>query len=122
MSELPNGWETTPINNVVMSSVGGMWGSAVKSEQTTLVRVIRGAEFRDWATARAQTAPHRFVPDSGFASRRLEIGDIVLEVSGGGPTQPVGRTVLIDEQTSRLSDLPLICSNFCRWRPMKSDE
>jgi len=44
----------------------------------------------------------------------LEIGDIVLEVSGGGPTQPVGRTVLVDEQAIRSSDLPLICSNFCR--------
>lgn len=114
MRELPSGWETAPISHVVMSSVGGMWGSAVESEQTTAVRVIRGAEFRDWATARAQSAPQRFVPDSGLASRRLEIGDIVLEVSGGGPTQPVGRTVLIDELTTRLSDLPLICSNFCR--------
>jgi type I restriction enzyme S subunit len=44
----------------------------------------------------------------------LDTGDLVLEVSGGGPTQPVGRTVLIDEQAMRSSDHPLICSNFCR--------
>jgi type I restriction enzyme S subunit len=114
MSSLPTGWETTSLNNVVTSSVGGMWGSGDESEATSRVRVIRGAEFRDWAAARARLAPERFVPDSGLTSRRLEIGDIVLEVSGGGPTQPVGRTVLIDEQTTRSSDLPLICSNFCR--------
>src|SRR5690242_12359029 len=114
MSELANGWKATPLSNVVLSSVGGMWGSAVESEETTRVRVIRGAEFRDWATARAQSAPQRFISDSGLAARRLEIGDVVLEVSGGGPNQPVGRTVLIDELATRLSDLPLICSNFCR--------
>src|SRR6201999_3437866 len=31
-----------------------------------------------------------------LATRRLKIGDIILEKSGGGPDQPVGRVAMFD--------------------------
>lgn len=99
---------------MVASSVGGVWGSATEGEGDVPVRVIRGAEFRDWSATRAQSAPRRFIPAAALASRQLKVGDIVLEVSGGGPTQPVGRTVLIDKNAMNSTPEPLICSNFCR--------
>jgi type I restriction enzyme S subunit len=39
--------------------------------------------------------------------RRLRLGDILLEKSGGGPKQPVGRVVFVDEE---LEDA--VCANF----------
>src|SRR5207249_4188964 len=36
------------------------------------------------------------------------------EVSGGGPNQPVGRTLLIDHEALKRADAPLVCSNFFR--------
>lgn len=114
MNTLPASWVETPLETIVTSSVGGIWGSATKGEGGVPVRVVRGAEFRDWSRTRAQTAPRRFIPAAALASRQLKIGDIVLEVSGGGPTQPVGRTALIDSEAVNSADEPLICSNFCR--------
>ena len=121
MSDLPQGWAEATLEALVSSSVGGMWGSATRGEGDVPVRVIRGAEFRDWSTTRAHSAPRRYIPVSSLSSRQLKVGDLVLEVSGGGPTQPVGRTVLIDEQALNSADEPLICSNFCRRLVLRSE-
>src|SRR5262249_37538048 len=78
------------------------------------VRVIRGTEFRDWRNERGATAAERWVRSTRIDKRRLQVGDIVVEVSGGGPSQPVGRTLLIDAKALRNEEDPLLCSNFCR--------
>jgi type I restriction enzyme S subunit len=45
----------------------------------------------------------------------LQEGDILIEISGGGPDQPVGRTVLIDKSVlSFQPEVPKICTNFLR--------
>ncbi len=41
-------------------------------------------------------------------------GDIVIEISGGAPDQPVGRSLIIDGKILEKAKNPLICSNFCR--------
>ncbi len=38
-----------------------------------------------------------------FAKRKLECGDIVLEKSGGGPKQPVGRVIVFDKKDGDFS-------------------
>ncbi|MCT8127242.1 restriction endonuclease subunit S [Alishewanella sp. BS5-314] len=59
---------------------------------------------------------------SSLEKRALEIGDILIEISGGGPDQPVGRTVLIDECAIDINkDYPKVCTNFIRLaRPFSS--
>src|SRR5439155_8881925 len=54
------------------------------------------------------------IPRRALARRELRLGDLVLEVSGGGPSQPVGRVVVIDSETLDFATYPLIPSNFCR--------
>lgn len=104
-----------PLSTVVESSIGGLWGKAQRSSTAPVpVTVVRGADFRAWDTQRASAAPQRWVNDRELCSRELSIGDLVLEVSGGGPNQPVGRTVLIDEMARRSVSTSLITSNFCR--------
>lgn len=104
------------LESLVRSSTGGLWGEPAggADPDNIRVRVIRGAEFRNWPAERASAAPVRMIPRRALAGRELSEGDIVLEVSGGGPTQPVGRAILIDAQTTSQADLPLVCSNFCR--------
>ena len=55
----------------------------------------------DFDFARLRTAPHR-APRRGFTQREFQLrsarrGDLLIEKSGGGETQPVGRVVLHDE-------------------------
>ena len=116
MSELPEGWAETSLTSIFVSSLGGDWGKdcADGLNGYEKVRVVRGTDFKDWKTHRAARAAERCIKQSSLVSRRLAEGDIVVEVSGGGPTQPVGRTILIDKVTLDNSPLPLVCSNFFR--------
>lgn len=116
--ELPEGWAVTTLEDIVIHKLGGEWGEdpkkAEEDPELVLVRVIRGTEFRDWERNRGRTAAVRAVTREQLEKRRLAAGDLVVEISGGGASQPVGRTLLIDEEALSHTDLPLICNNFCR--------
>jgi type I restriction enzyme S subunit len=124
-SELSEGWAYATLEEVVVRSLGGDWGLAPEAAQSdpdlVLVRVVRGTEFRDWHRAKGATAALRAVKRSSLAKRRLAVGDLVVEISGGGAGQPVGRTLVIDEEALARADAPLICSNFCRQMRPHSD-
>jgi type I restriction enzyme S subunit len=115
-NELPQGWIMAKLDEVVSSALGGDWGKGAEelTEGLARVRVIRGTEFKTWRDNRGTSAAERYVKISSLEKRRLRKGDLVLEVSGGGPNQPVGRTVLIDDEALNRTDAPLICSNFFR--------
>ena len=117
--ELPEGWAEATLEEIVVHKLGGEWGKdpneVAESPEMVRVRVIRGTEFRHWERDKGATAEERVIKRKSLARRRLAVGDLVVEVSGGGATQPVGRTLLIDAEVVRRTDgAPLICSNFCR--------
>jgi type I restriction enzyme S subunit len=117
--ELPEGWAEATLEEIVVHKLGGEWGKdpreVAESAEMVRVRVIRGTEFRNWERDKGATAEERVIKRKSLARRQLAVGDLVVEVSGGGATQPVGRTLLIDaEVVRRAGDAPLICSNFCR--------
>jgi type I restriction enzyme S subunit len=116
--ELPEGWAQATLEEIVVHALGGEWGEPPEAAETdpelVRVRVVRGTEFRDWYRARGTTAAARAIKRSSLAKRRLERGDLVVEISGGGAGQPVGRTLLVDDEALARADAPLVCSNFCR--------
>lgn len=121
--ELPQGWATTKLNDVMSFVLGGDWGKDPDESGDDLakVRVIRGTEFRTWRDEKGLGAAERRIKVSSLEKRRLQKGDLVLEVSGGGPNQPVGRTVLIDDEALERADAPLVCSNFFRLLRLHSE-
>lgn len=106
---------TQPLSNITDFALGGDWGKDPSQEldDSTLVKVIRGTEFSNWHKTKAQTAALRRIKKSSLEKRRLKPGDLVIEISGGGPNQPVGRALIIDEEVTD-SDTPFVCSNFFR--------
>lgn len=111
------GWECVTLADLVIYAIGGDWGKApdTEDENYVLVRCIRASEMKNWARDRGETAALRKIKHSSLSSRELKPGDIILEVSGGGPEQPVGRTVLIDEDCiNNNPETPKICTNFFR--------
>jgi type I restriction enzyme S subunit len=117
--ELPEGWAETTLEEIVVHALGGEWGleprEAEGNPDLARVRVIRGTEFREWSRDRGATAAERAIKRTSLEKRRLALGDLVIEISGGGVGQPVGRALLIDEETlRRAGGAPLVCSNFCR--------
>ncbi|HYG62214.1 MAG TPA: restriction endonuclease subunit S [Thermoanaerobaculia bacterium] len=118
-SELPDGWMDTVLEDLIVHALGGEWGEDPKAElpegaELVRVSVLRGTEFRQWDREKGATAAERLIKPSSLARRRLAPGDLVVEISGGGPDQPVGRTLLVDQEAVEQAKNPLICSNFCR--------
>jgi type I restriction enzyme S subunit len=102
-----NGWTRPRISQLLSTSIGGVWGSDPNLDEIN-VNVVRSTEFRANGLLRHETSVVRSVKKSQLLSRRLNHGDILLEKSGGGPDQPVGRVVFVN------SNIPnnTVCSNF----------
>lgn len=116
-SELREGWSETVLEELVIHALGGVWGIPGDEDIPTghvRVSVVRGTEFKEWDEDRGKTAAERAVTGASLERRELRPGDLVIEISGGGPDQPVGRVLMVDETAVKQARNPLICSNFCR--------
>ena len=114
---IPETWQRTKLTELAIYVLGGDWGKEVdfESPDYSTALCIRGAEFRNWNEDKGSTASPRKIKNSRLANRVLKDGDILVEISGGGPEQPVGRTVLIDKAAlSHSLEVPKICTNFVR--------
>lgn len=110
-------WESAKLHEIVAFVIGGDWGKdpSVNGNDYVDVFCIRGTELRNWHAERGITAAHRKIKRSSLEKRQLREGDLILEVSGGGPEQPVGRVEHIDRQVlANNPDYPKICTNFFR--------
>ena len=119
MSEIqyPNDWRVVPLEQLIEFALGGDWGKGddFNHPDYVPVRCIRASELRSWESEKGLTAARRMIKRASVEKRELVDGDILVEISGGGPEQPVGRTVLIDK--SVLAQNPRekkICTNFFR--------
>lgn len=115
--ELREGWTEVVLEELVTHVLGGEWGIPGDGDLPSgyvRVNVLRGTEFKEWDDERGRTAAERAIPRASLERRELRPGDLVIEISGGGPDQPVGRSLLVDEAAVQRAANPLICSNFCR--------
>jgi type I restriction enzyme S subunit len=60
--------------------------------------VIRNTNFTNDGGLDDSDIAYMEVEERKLSSRRLQFGDIILEKSGGGPRQPVGRVALFDKE------------------------
>jgi type I restriction enzyme S subunit len=115
--ELREGWTEAVLEELVIHALGGEWGVAGDEELPpghVRVSVLRGTEFKEWDDDKGRTAAERAIAGPSLERRELRPGDLVVEISGGGPDQPVGRSLMVDEDAVRQARNPLVCSNFCR--------
>jgi len=101
------GWTPTRVSSLLTRSIGGVWGAEPGTDQEE-VTVVRSTEFTKNGILNFATGVTRSIKSSQLSSRELAEGDILLEKSGGGPEQPVGRVVYVH------STIPTryVCSNF----------
>lgn len=77
---------------------GGLWTG--KKPPFTKVKVIRNTNFTKRHTLDLSDVAEIDVEERQLAKRTLSQDDIILEKSGGGPKQPVGRVVLFRENAA----------------------
>jgi len=95
--------------------IGGGWGEEdYKEGFTEPAYVIRGTDIPDAKKGEIKNVPFRYHKESNLASRNLQAGDIVFEVSGGSKGQPVGRSLLVTEKMLQQFGKPVMCASFCK--------
>jgi type I restriction enzyme S subunit len=115
LGEIPEGWEVKNLESLMTSHIGGGWGKEVPDDDhTEPAWVIRGTDIPDARSSQVAGVPHRFHTPSNLRSRRIAIGDILFEVSGGSKGQPVGRTLFITPQLMSAFNGDVICASFCK--------
>lgn len=112
---IPKGWEVKQLGEVIEFYIGGGWGKdEMDSNFSETAYVIRGTDIPHFKKGTLNKSVYRFHKKSNLASRKLNNGDIVFEVSGGTETQWLGRTVLINQDVlDRFGD-KVMCASFCK--------
>ena len=78
--------------------IPGLWKG--EHEPLNSAKVLRGTNFAGDGLLDFDDVVQLEVEERHFESRRLQPGDIIVERSGGGPKQPVGRVALFDPPDS----------------------
>lgn len=111
----PAGWTEQRFGDLLLGHVGGEWGEATRTEDSDeAVCVIRGTDLADIAGGDVGKVPIRYIAHERARRGALEEGDVILEVSGGSPTQPTGRSVLVTDSILGRFPHPVVCASFCR--------
>ena len=115
IKNLPKGWSYSHLSDITSLTFGGDWGlDKENGNYTQRVLCIRGADTPSLADCRHGSIPTRFILPKNLQSRRLQPGDIVVEISGGSPTQSTGRSAQMTSISANYYSEAVICSNFCR--------
>ena len=115
--EIPEGWDVHELNHYLEDSSTGDWGKDTPDGNYQLeVLCIRGADIVDMTEL-----PKRYILEKNRHKLLQEL-DVVIEVSGGSPTQATGRCTFISKDTLNRFNVPLICSNFCQVLRMKDKD
>lgn len=87
-------WEEKQLKDIC-DFHNGLWTG--KKEPFIECNVIRNANFTKDFKLNYDNVVKINVEERQFQTRELEYGDLILEKSGGGPNQPVGRVVIFDK-------------------------
>ena len=113
--EMPDDWREGTFSDVISTTIGGDWGKdAPTGNNTQEAYCIRGADIPDVNAGNKGKMPIRYILPKNYAVKQLMVGDIVVEISGGSPTQSTGRCALITQSLLDRYDRGMVCTNFCR--------
>lgn len=112
---LPKGWRMISIGDLFRVTIGGDWGREEYSDEfSERSFIVRGTDFDKILNGNIVSVPSRFIKQSNFFKRKVENGDILLEISGGSKDQPTGRTILFTDELLSLFGSPVVPASFCR--------
>lgn len=114
MSNFVQNFTDMELATIIDAFISGDWGNESSSQETpNAVYCVRGADIVPIISTDYSKIPLRYVSDKTIKTKLLQAGDIVVEKSGGSPTQSTGRVVYISEELIKAKGGHVVCSNFC---------
>jgi len=99
------------LKEVVLKPITGEWGNEGNN-----VQILRTTNFTNEGRVNYLKVVERNVDSNKIEKKKLKIGDIIIEKSGGSPKQPVGRVVFFEKEGV------FLCNNFTAILRPKLDE
>jgi type I restriction enzyme S subunit len=93
--------EMIPLIDLVNKPISGEWGDGEGK-----IKVLRTTNFTNEGRLELKSVVERNIDENKVEKKKLLKGDIIIEKSGGSPSQPVGRVVYFEEEGLYL------CNNF----------
>lgn len=108
-------WRSGTFSELIEKTISGDWGKESPSgNNTEMVYCIRGADIPEVRAGNKGKMPTRYILPKNYAAKQLVDGDIVVEISGGSPTQSTGRVAAISTALLNRYDKGMVCTNFCK--------
>jgi type I restriction enzyme S subunit len=112
--DIPEGWDVKFISDWIEKDKSGDWGKeSEEGNYSERVHCIRGADINGLNGKGEIKSPVRYILPKN-SHKILEPFDLIIEISGGSPTQSTGRLAFLMDETLSRFDAPVICSNFCK--------
>ena len=106
VAPLPKAWRRVRLDQALEIADSGVWG---EPDPDNGMSILRSTNFRNDGTFDLSDLALRAIPAEKRKVKVLTPGDIVLERSGGGPKQPVGRVCFFEGDKREHS-----FGNFCQ--------
>ena len=108
-------WKDGTFSDLIEKTISGDWGKDSPSgNNTEMVYCIRGADIPEVRAGNKGKMPTRYILPKNYAAKQLVDGDIVVEISGGSPTQSTGRAAAVSDTLLARYDKGMVCTNFCK--------
>lgn len=109
LGDVPSHWKVTRLINRTVQIVGGDWGDdpELESDEHVLLPVIRVQDIENEYEIGDEKLTYRKIKASKIDHRLIDNKTLLIEKSGGGEKQLVGRVAIPKKIT-----MPAICSNF----------
>lgn len=104
-NKIPVDWVEETLGTFISGSMAGEWGNEAVGDKND-IPILRATNFSESGAIDYTKLAFRNVDEKKIQQKLLQRGDIVLEKSGGSPTQPVGRVIYFN------STKPFLYSNF----------
>ena len=109
--------------NFVSEMKSGDWGKAKLTDNFIKPAVIiRGTDFCNVANGQKSDAPIRYLKTATIQKKHLIANDVLIEISGGSPTQSTGRSLLITDKLLNRYNTPVLGTNFTRLFRCETEE
>ncbi len=114
---------TLKMSELVDKIIGGDWGKeALIDNYNSEVICIRGTDIVEIEKGNKGKTPNRFILQKNLNLKQLHGQEIIIEISGGSPTQSTGRCAYITSELEKTFNKPIICTNFCRAINLKENK
>ena len=92
IGDIPSDWKARPLYSFLTDDLSGDWGD---DEGEVTLSVLRSTNFTESGNMDVSDVARRAFSEAKAAQLQVQPNDVLVERSGGGPKQPVGRVVMV---------------------------